>query len=391
MIPLMNVSRQYESIKEKMDQAISRVLYSGQYVIGQEVMAFEKEFAEYCGVKYAISVGNGTDALEIALKACGIGAGDEVITCAMSFFSTAEAIAAAGATPVFVDCVRNTGLIDTEKIKERITENTKAILPIHLYGQCADMDRINTIAKEYKLKVIEDAAQAAGAAYKGNKAGSIGDVGCISFFPTKNLGAVGDGGIITTNNEEIYRQCMAYRVHGSGLNGLYTFGKINNIEVSEDRVNFGGNHPKYFNYVIGKNSRLDEIQAAILSVKLTYLDEWNSKRREIAEIYDKRINNRTLSKLHVLSENLPIYYVYILSTEKRDDLRTYLQKNEIGSGVYFPLPIHLQVAFKDLGYQKGDMPNSEYIAEHTIAIPMFPELTQKEIEKVIKALNEWEP
>ena len=354
-------------------------------------MAFEKEFAEYCGVKYAISVGNGTDALEIALKACGIGAGDEVITCAMSFFSTAEAIAAAGATPVFVDCVRNTGLIDTEKIKERITENTKAILPIHLYGQCADMDRINTIAKEYKLKVIEDAAQAAGAAYKGNKAGSIGDVGCISFFPTKNLGAVGDGGIITTNNEEIYRQCMAYRVHGSGLNGLYTFGKINNIEVSEDRVNFGGNHPKYFNYVIGKNSRLDEIQAAILSVKLTYLDEWNSKRREIAEIYDKRINNRTLSKLHVLSENLPIYYVYILSTEKRDDLRTYLQKNEIGSGVYFPLPIHLQVAFKDLGYQKGVMPNSEYIAEHTIAIPMFPELTQKEIEKVIKALNEWEP
>ena len=219
MIPLMNLTRQYETISDELNMAVIDVLKSGQYIMGEAVEKFEKSFAAYVGTKYAISVGNGTDALSIALKASGIEPGDEVITCTMSFFSTAEIIAMNGAVPVFVDCKRDNGLIDTTEIEKKITEKTKAIIPIHLYGQCAEMVEILQIAQKYNLSVIEDAAQAAGACYHGKKAGSLGNLGCFSFFPTKNLGCAGDGGIITTNDEDLYRKCKANRAHGSGTDG----------------------------------------------------------------------------------------------------------------------------------------------------------------------------
>lgn len=317
----MNLDRQYASLQEKLDEAALRVLHSGKYILGEEVIEFEKEFANYCGVKYAVGVGNGTDALIIALQACGIKPGDEVITCAMSFFSTAEAISIVGATPVFVDCTKDTFVIDALEIEKKITDKTKAIIPVHLYGQCADMDKIRKIAEKYNLKVIEDAAQAAGAEYKGQKAGSLGLVGCFSFFPTKNLGCAGDGGIITTNDEGVYKQCLALRVHGSGINGLFTYGKQKDIDVSAEIIDFNGNLPKYFNFVLGHNSRLDALQAAILRVKLPFLESWNSTRRKFAEEYNDEIKNTEIIKPVCGGENLHIYYVYVILTEFRDELR----------------------------------------------------------------------
>ena len=341
MIPSMNVVRQYESIREELDQAALEVLHSGSYILGESVERFQTEFADYCGTKYAIGVGNGTDALVIALRACGVKAGDEVITTAMSFFSTAESIAAVGAIPVFVDCTSDTYLMDTAQIEEKITEKTKAIIPVHLYGQCADMDVICSIAQKYKLKVIEDAAQAAGADYKGKKAGSMGDAGCISFFPTKNLGAAGDGGMIITSDEAIYKQCMALRVHGSGMNGYFTYGLQKGTDISQSEVDFNGNLPKYFNFVVGYNSRLDALQASILNVKLDYLDGWNERRRQIAAMYNEKITNQLVKKPFIAEYNTHIYYVYLLVTEKRDKLRKYLEDCGISSGVYFPVPLHL--------------------------------------------------
>lgn len=390
MIPAMNVTRQYASIQDELDKAALDVLHSGQYILGKKVEEFERSFADYCGVKYAIGVGNGSDALVMALKACGVKTGDEVITTAMSFSATAEAITSVGAVPVFADCTDDSYCLDPKEVEKKVTKKTKAIIPVHFHGQCADMDALNKIAKEHNIKVVEDCAQAAGATYKGKKAGSLGDVGCVSFFPTKNLGCAGDGGIILTDDESIYRQCRAFRAHGSGLDGLYTYGIQNGVEVSEDTMDFNGNLPKYYNFVTGYNSRLDAIQAALLSVKLPYLDGWNERRREIARQYNERITNPNIKKPVVADGNTHIYYVYTIATEKRDELREYLSQNEITSGVYFPVPFHLQVVYKDLGYKKGDMPNAEYVAEHTMVLPMFPELEQDEIDKVIDVINRWE-
>jgi len=390
MIPVMNIVRQYETIQEKIDEAILGVLKSGQYIMGKEVETFEQEFASYCGTKYAVGVGNGTDALVIALRACGVTAGDEVITCAMSFFATAEAIAAVGATPVFVDCTADTYVLDVDKVEEKITDKTKVIIPVHLYGHCVDMDKLNHLAKKYNLKVIEDTAQAAGAEYKGRKAGSMGDAGCISFFPTKNLGCAGDGGMIVTNDEAVYRQCKALRVHGSGKDGLFTYGIQNNMKVKEEEIDFHGNLPKYFNFVIGYNSRLDALQAAILRVKLPYLDAWNQRRREIAKEYMEKISNPLFVKPVCAEYNKHIYYVFALTVEKRDEARKYLEEKGIGTGVYFPVPLHLQTVFNHLGYKAGDMPNAEYLAEHSLVIPMFPELTDEEIQQVVEAVNRYQ-
>ena len=389
MIPAMNVNRQYASIQGELDKAALYVLHSGQYILGKTVEDFENQFASYCGVKYAVGVGNGSDALVMALKACGVKTGDEVITTAMSFSATAEAITSVGAVPVFCDCTRDTYTLDPTEVEKKITENTKAIIPVHIYGQCADMDVINSLAKSHGLKVVEDCAQAAGATYKGRKAGSMGDVGCVSFFPTKNLGCAGDGGIIITNDESIYRQCKAFRAHGSGLDGLYTYSIQNGVEVSEESIDFNGNLPKYFNFVTGFNSRLDALQAALLSVKLPYLDGWNERRRQIAKLYNERITNPLIKKPIVSSDNSHIYYVYAITTEKRDELREYLKQNDIASGVYFPVPFHLQVVYKELDYKKGDMPNAEFVADHSMVLPMFPELTQEEIDRIIDTVNRW--
>lgn len=389
MIPLMNLTRQYKSLEEELDSAALRVLHSGQYIMGEEVSEFEKEFATYCGTKYAVGVGNGTDALMIALMAAGVGNGDEVITSAMSFFATAEAIAVVGATPVFVDCQKDNGIIDVEAIEEKISPKTKAIIPIHLYGQCADMDKINEVAKRHNLYVIEDCAQAAGAQYKGKKAGSMGDMGCVSFFPTKNLGCAGDGGMIVTNNETLYRLCQAYRVHGSGVNGLLAYGEKKGIQVNEQDIDFQGNLPKYYNFVIGHNSRLDALQAALLRVKLPHLDEWNGTRRKIAEYYNKNITNEAVIKPICKENNTHIYYVYVLLVENRTEFRKYMSEKEIATGVYFPVPLHLQKVFEDLGYQQGDMPHAEYLAEHGVAIPMFAELKDSEMKKIVQTINDW--
>lgn len=389
MIPAMNVTRQYQSIKEELDKAALSVLHSGQYILGKTVEDFENAFADYCGVKYAVGVGNGSDALVMALKACGVKAGDEVITSAMSYIATAEAIVAAGAIPVFADCTKDTYLLDPIEVEKRITSKTKAIIPVHLYGQCADMDVINEMARKHGLKVVEDAAQAAGAEYKEKRAGSLGDVGCISFFPTKNLGGAGDGGMIVTNDESICRQCRALRVHGSGLDGMYTYGLQNEITSLEENMDFHGNLPKYYNFVNGYNSRLDAIQAAILNVKLQYLDKWNERRRAVAGQYDSGINNPLVKKPQVSEYNAPIYYIYTLAVENRDGFRKYLEDNGIKSGVYFPVPFHLQKVFGYLGYKKGDMPNAEFVSEHTLVLPMFPELAQEEIDKVISTVNSW--
>lgn len=390
MIPAMNVTRQYESIKDKLDEAALEILHGGQYILGKPVEKFERAFADYCGVKYAVGVGNGSDALVIALKACGVKPGDEVITTDMSFIATAEAIVGVGATPVFVDCTRDTYVIDPAEIEKRITDKTRAIIPVHLYGQCADMEEINRIAKENDLKVIEDTAQAAGAEYRGKKAGSMGAAGCVSFFPTKNLGCAGDGGMILTNEESIYRQCRAMRVHGSGLDALYTYGIQNDVEVSEEDVDFNGNLPKYFNFIDGYNSRLDALQAGILNIKLPYLNSWNERRREIAKQYDERITNPAIRKPATAEGNKHIYYVYVIAAEKRDELRKYLENNGIKSGVYFPVPFHEQKVFEKLGYKQGDFPNAEYAAEHTLVLPMFPELMKEEIDRVVEVVNGWE-
>lgn len=390
MIPLMNVTRQYESIKNELDHAVLEVLHSGDYILGAQVTEFEKEFAEFCNVKYAIGVGNGTDALIIALQAAGVGSGDEVITTAMSFYATAEAIAAVGAIPVFVDCSIDTFLIDAEAIEAKISLKTKAIIPVHLYGQCADMDKINDIARHHNLYVIEDCAQAVGAEYKGKKAGACGDMGCVSFFPTKNLGCAGDGGIIITNNEELKKLCLAYRLHGSGDNGLFAYGKRKGLDISNENIDYHGNLPKYYNYVIGHNSRLDTLQAALLRVKLPYLQKWNNQRALYAQTYTAKIVNAEIVKPKCVPNNLHIYYVYVLLIKNRNKFRAYMEKNNIATGIYFPVPLHLQRVFEDLGYKLGDMPNAEYVSEHSVAIPMFPELASEEIEKIIDVINLYE-
>ena len=400
-IPAMNVTRQYASIQEDLDKAALSVLHGGQYILGKTVEEFEEEFAAYCETKYAVGVGNGSDALVMALKACGVKAGDEVITTAMSFSATAEAITSVGAKPVFADCSTTTYTLDPVDLERKVSDKTRAIIPVHLYGQCADMDAIKEIVHrhsddKHRIYLVEDCAQAAGATYKGKKAGSLGDVACVSFFPTKNLGCAGDGGAILTNNESIYRQCKAFRAHGSGLDGLFTYNcqhKNDQVsgdnQISEADVDFNGNLPKYFNFVTGYNSRLDAIQAALLSVKLPYLDGWNERRREIARQYNERITNPAIKKPVVGEGNTHIYYVYAITTEKRDELREYLKLHDITSGVYFPVPFHLQLVYKDLGYKRGDFPNAEFVADHSMVLPMFPELTQEEIDKVIETVNKW--
>lgn len=389
MIPVMNVQRQYASLQEELDTAALEALHSGGYILGPKVATFEQQFADFCGAKYAVGVGNGTDALVISLLAAGIGAGDEVITTAMTFVSTAEAIAQVGATPVFVDIDADTYTMDPSKLEAAFTSKTKAVIPVHIYGQAADMDEIVRIAHAHNALVIEDCAQAAGAKYKGRRTCSLGDMACVSFFPTKNLGAAGDAGIIVTDDEALYKGCMAYRVHGSGLNGAYTYARLNGQDFDESKVDFHGNLPKYYNYLVGFNSRLDALQAAMLSVKLPHLDDWNERRRQIAAIYNEKITNPLFTKPVVGEQNEHIFYVYPLKVTNRSAFRAYMEEKGIATGVYFPVPMHEQECFKKLGYKHGDFPVAEDLAEHGVTIPMFPELTSEEIEAVINAVNEF--
>lgn len=390
-IPLINLTKQYESIKNDMNTKVLEVLKASSFIMGENVKAFEKEFAQYIGTKHSISVGNGTDALVIALKALGIGEGDEVITSTFTFFATAESISSVGATPVFVDVRRDTFNIDPEKIEKKITSKTKAIMPVHIFGQCADMDEINRIAKKHNLKVIEDACQAVGGEYKGRKAGTLGDIACFSFFPTKNLGCAGDGGIIVTNDDNLATICKGLRTHGSGENGKKAYNLLNNIdeEVEEDKYtdNTVYNPLKYYNYLIGHNSRLDEIQAAILRVKLPYLDRWNENRRANAKYYNEKLSGTALVTPSEDKNVKHVYHMYILQSEKREELIAYLKEKGIATGVYYPVPLHLQKAYSGLEYNVGDMPNAEYLSHRTFAIPMFAELTEEEKGYIVEVLK----
>lgn len=392
-IPLINLKKQYEIIKSEVDSGVLNVLSSASFIMGENVKSLEREFAEYIGIKHSISVGSGTDALVIALKALGIDEGDEVITSTFTFFASAESISAVGATPVFVDVRKDTFNIDPDKIEEKITSKTKAIMPVHIFGQCADMDQINDIAKKHNLKVIEDACQAVGGEYKDRKVGTLGDIACFSFFPTKNLGCAGDGGIIVTNDDNLAIICKGLRTHGSGENGKRAFNLLNNIneEVEEDKStdNTVYNPLKYYNYLIGYNSRLDEIQAAILRVKLPYLDEWNRKRRANAEYYNGKLSSTALVTPTEDKNAKHVYHMYMLQSEKRGELIEYLKEKGIATGVYYPVPLHLQKAYTYLGYNIGDMPNAEYLSHRTLAIPMFAELSNEEKEYIVEALKEF--
>lgn len=390
-IPLIDLQAQYNSLAEKLDKAALGVLSSANYIMGKTVIDFEKDFANFIGVKHAISVGNGTDALVISLKAMGIGEGDEVITTPFTFFATAETISAVGATPVFVDVDKETFNIDVTKIEEKITSKTKAIMPVHIFGQSADMDEINEIARKHNLYVIEDACQAVGGKYKGRKIGTLGDVACFSFFPTKNLGCAGDGGIIVTDNDDIATIIRALRTHGSGENGQKAYNLLNNIEEEVKTVEGANdtvyNPLKYYNYLIGYNSRLDAIQAAILSVKLKEIDSWNSKRREIVELYNKALQNSNLVIPTAKDCNEHVYHMYILQSENREEILAKLKEAGIATGVYYPVPLHLQKVYKSLGYKEGDMPVSEYLSHRTFAIPVYPELTKEQVDYVIQNLK----
>jgi len=390
-IPLINLKKQYETIKTECDKKVLDILFSAQYIMGQNVKSFEKEFSEYIGIKHSISVANGTDALVIALKALGIGEGDEVITTPFTFFATAEAISAVGATPVFCDVRLDTFNIDPEKIVEKISKKTKAVMPVHIFGQPCDMDEINQIAKKHNLYVIEDACQAVGSQYRGKMIGTLGHIACFSFFPTKNLGCAGDGGMIVTNDDNLATICKALRIHGSGENGEKAYNLLNNIneEVEEETTqdNTIYNPLKYYNYLIGHNSRLDEIQAAILRIKLPHLDEWNDKRRQNARYYNEELKDIKLVTPYEDEEVKHIYHMYILQSEKREEIVSYLKEKGIATGIYYPVPLHLQKAYTNLGYKEGDMPNAEYLSKRTFAIPMFAELTEEEMKYIVQAIK----
>ena len=366
-VPFLDLKAQYHAIKEEIDEAVHRVLKSQHFILGPEVESLENELARYCQCKYAVGVSSGTDALLVSLMALGIGLGDEVITTPYTFFATVGTIHRVGAVPVFVDIDPQTYNVDPLGIEKAVTKRTKAIIPVHLFGQCADMDPILDVAKRKGLFVIEDAAQAIGAEYKGRRAGSMGTTGCFSFFPSKNLGGIGDGGMVTTNDQGLAGLIRTLRVHGS--------------------------KPKYYNKVIGGNFRLDSINAAALRAKLRHLDEWTTKRREIAARYDKLMIENGLAEkyvgLPVVKADRHIFNQYVIRTRDREGLLKALKKAGIGAEVYYPLPVHLQECFASLGYKEGAFPHSEEAARSTLALPSYPELTREQQDYVAGAIHDF--
>lgn len=390
-IPIIDLKAQYNSMAQQLSSVILEVMESANYIMGKNVTEFENGFSKYLDAKHSIAVGNGTDALVIALKALGVGPGDEVITSPFTFFATAESISAVGAKPVFTDVDPDTFNMDAAGIEEKITTKTKVILPVHIFGQPADMDEIIGLAKKYNLYVMEDACQAIGAEYKGRKVGAIGDAACFSFFPTKNLSCAGDGGMITAGNEKICTIVKALRNHGSGDNGEKAYNFLNHIDEKLENNHGDGvfNPSKYYNYLIGCNSRLDEIQAAILKVKLQYIDNWNNLRRDNAKFYNENIQNKSILKPLEKKDRKHVYHMYVIQAEHRSDLIDYLKHKEIAVGVYYPVPLHLQKAYTHLNYKAGDLPNAEYLTERTLAIPVYPEMTKEQRDYVVECLNNY--
>jgi dTDP-4-amino-4,6-dideoxygalactose transaminase len=362
-IPFVDLNIQYKNLKKEFDNAIFSVIEKTAFINGPDVAAFEKEFAQYIGVKHAISVGNGTDAIEFALMGFGIGKGDEIITVPNTYIATCEGIHAVGAKPVFVDIDPSTYNIDVSKIEEKITKKTKAILPVHLYGQTALMDDILAIAKKHNLVVLEDTCQSHGSKYKGKRAGSIGDAAAFSFYPGKNLGCYGDGGLIATNNDELAQKIRLLKDHGQIAKSLHE--------------------------VVGYNSRLDTIQAAILRVKLKHLDEWNKKRREAASIYAKLLKKLNITTPTIHPDTEPVFHLFVIQHDNRDGLCKYLEKNGVSCGIHYPLPIHFQNAFKNLKYKPGSFPNVEKVVPRILSLPMFPEITKEQIEYTVGLIEKY--
>jgi dTDP-4-amino-4,6-dideoxygalactose transaminase len=362
-VPYLDLKAQYQSIKPEIDAAIARVLDSAQFVLGEEVAGFEGEFASYCGVKECVAVNSGTSALHLALLAAGIGSGDEVITVPFTFIASVAAVIYTGARPVLVDIDPRMFTIDPTAIEAAITPRTKAILPVHLYGQMADMDPIVAVARKHNLLVIEDAAQAHGARYKGRSAGSIGDVGCFSFYPTKNLGAYGEGGAVTANNSE----------YGETVRKLRDWG--------QDR--------KYHHALRGFNYRMEGFQGAILRVKLRHLEDWIAARRAVANKYNELLADCELELPSEMPQARHVYHVYTVRAQNRDALQAALAADGIQSAIHYAIPAHLQPAYVNLGYGKGGFPRSEAAAEHVLSLPVYPELTPQAIEAVGKAVKKF--
>jgi dTDP-4-amino-4,6-dideoxygalactose transaminase len=376
MIPFVDLQAQYRTIKQEIDEAIGRVVESAAFILGREVEAFETAFAAYLGAKFCVGVNSGTAAVQLAVTACGVGAGDEVIVPANTFFATAEAVSTAGATPVFVDADPVSYTIDPNKIEAAITERTRAIIPVHLYGQAADLDPIFEIAARRGLSVIEDAAQAHGSLYKGRRVGALGRANCFSFYPGKNLGAYGEGGAVVTDDAEVARRVRLLRDHGS--------------------------EHKYRHDIIGYNFRLEGIQGAVLNVKLRHLDGWNELRRAHAARYrelfsgasvggDKKFDEDDGAGALMLPQELPyarhIYHLYVVQTEARDALQKHLTAAGVQTGIHYPVPVHLQPAYASLGHRAGDFPVAERQAARVLSLPMFPELTEEQIVRVGEAVR----
>lgn len=393
-VEFLNLKRQYEQISVDIENTVIDCLQNGSYIEGPPVKKLEKELSEYLGVSHVITCGNGTDALQLALQACGVAPGDEVITTPFSFFATSEAIAAIGAVPVFVDVRKNDYNIDPAKIEEKITKKTKAILPVHIFGTPADMDKINEIAARHKLPVIEDAAQAIGCSYHKRKAGTLGTAGCFSFYPTKNLGACGDAGMVTTNNDNIANAIRAFKSHAAGKVGADAYAFLNGLEsktdIFEDTQTASDLYDpyKYYNYLIGRNSRLDSIQATILLVKLKHLDEYNTARRNIANKYNEALQGLGIQLPEYLDEG-ECWHQYAVMVPDREKFIKYMSDCGIGTGAFYPVPLHLQKAFRYLGYKKGSCPVAEYLCDHSVCLPIFPELTENEQDYVIKCIKKF--
>jgi len=362
-IPLVDLKAGFSPIKSEVMQAIEEVFSEMHLYLGPNSQALEREFAAYCNTQFAIGVGSGTEAIQFALLACGVKSGDEVITTPHTFFATAEAIAVIGAIPVFADIDPVTYTINPEGLEKKITGKTRAIIPVHMYGQVSDMEPITDIAKEYGIHVIEDACQAHGAFYRDKKAGSIGDAGCFSFYFTKNLGGYGEGGMVTTNDPRIAETIQLYRNHG--------------------------HRAKFEHAVFAYNGRLDEMQAAILRIKLKYLDEYNTKRREIAERYNALLKDTPLTLPKEAPGRKHVYHLYVVRSKQRDSLQDFLHGRGIGTGIHYKTPVHLQEAARDLGYKKGDFPEVEAACSEILSLPIYPELDQDSQMYIIENIKEF--
>jgi len=371
-VPFFDLVRQFDPIRKEIQSSLDELFKTQQFILGSQVGFLEKAMAEYCRIRYAVGVASGSDALFLALIALDIGPGDEVILPSFTFFATAGAVSRAGALPVFADIDPETYNLDPQDFEKRITPRTKAVIPVHLYGQCADMEAIVEISKARQISVIEDAAQALGAEYKrssdssARRAGQMGDIACFSFFPTKNLGAFGDAGLVASDDGELAEKVRILRVHGS--------------------------HPKYYHKLIGINSRIDTIQAAILQVKLKHLETWTSERQKGAKRYELLLGDLFSSlagaKLpETQYENRHIFNQYVIRVSERDQLRQFLQEQGVGTEIYYPVPLHLQECFSSLNYHQGDLPNSEKASREVLALPIFPELRQEEQDYVVDRIK----